>query len=232
VEANLVRRGIALVGAGRTGGLVAKALPEGLLVGTFNRSNPISAEVLRKCEAVIVFTPAEALSSLIPLLIEGGAPVVCGTTGFQWSEDFKRNLKNRGLPWIVASNFSIGMNYMFTVGRLLGHRFRELNLHPGYRLREVHHIHKLDSPSGTALSWQSQVGEDFPIEAFREGDEKGLHELHVTLDGEELMFRHRALDRMCFAKGAVLAAQEFLPGLDPGLHRFEDLYFKKFTEAL
>ena len=91
-------------------------------------------------------------------------------------------------------------------------------------ISEVHHVKKLDSPSGTALSLKKALGFDVPINSFREGDVIGVHSLELRLPGEIISLSHEATDRRVFAEGALWAAEQILersPG--PGVHLFENL---------
>jgi 4-hydroxy-tetrahydrodipicolinate reductase len=220
---------IAVIGKGKTGQAVISVLGAEKTHAIFSRANPLTLKTLAGAAAAIIFVPAAALPELLPILLESKVPVVCGTTGFVWPIDFSAQLKASGLVWITGSNFSPGMNFMFTVANLL-QRNRKFLGDPELRIHEIHHAQKLDSPSGTALRLNEALGGSVKIEAERFGEHRGLHELEINSAAEKLFFRHEALDRKAFGEGAVFAAEELLPKLSPGLYSFESLIEKRILE--
>lgn len=216
---------IALIGTGKTGGVFGELASARHEIIPFSRRQPPTAEALAAADAVVVFVPAEGLREIFPLLEASGKPVICGTTGFAYGE--KASPAN---PWIVASNFSIGMNCAFFLARLLA-KLGEL-APARYAVHEVHHVHKKDAPSGTALYLQGLLPTNTPVTADRVGEVAGLHVLSVELAGETLRLEHEARDRTVFAQGALFALENLLPGLDPGLHRFEQLMETKIRKEL
>ena len=81
---------------------------------------------------------------------------------------------------------------------------------PVFKIHEVHHIHKKDAPSGTALSWKEWLAKDAEVTSAREGDINGIHELTVTTETEEITLKHNALDRSLFAEGAIWAVEQLM----------------------
>lgn len=219
----------ALIGAGKTGGYVAEFLEN---PAVFDRSNPPTPESLKPYDVAIVFVPGSAAAELVEILLEAGIPAVWGTTGYEWPADLAARLETAGTRWVLGSNFSLGMNLMRRCLEVIG-RGEEFLEQPDYHIHEVHHVHKQDAPSGTALKWKEWLGvEQVRITSAREGDVKGIHELYVKTPGESLWLRHEAHDRSIFARGAVWAARYLLdhPELAPGLYTFEsitDLAFRK-----
>jgi 4-hydroxy-tetrahydrodipicolinate reductase len=219
-----------VVGRGKTGQAVIDILGT-RAAQVFSRANPLDFKKLADLQALIVFVPADALALILPNLIESGLPVVCGTTGFTWPANFSENLKAKKLTWIAGSNFSPGMNFFFSVASLLKENFDFLG-RPALHIQDLHHAHKKDSPSGTALKLQAALGNPAPIHAERVGEHPGLHELTITSELESLTFRHEAKSRRAFAEGAVYAAETLLPTLSPGLHSFESLMKAKILNQL
>lgn len=220
---------IALIGAGRTGSLVLERRGRHEILGPYSRSRPPSVADLRRADAVVLFVPGPALPSLLPLLLEAAVPVASGSTGYAFTEADKSAILARGIPWVQAANFSLGMNLMLELARAVG-SYRPAREAGALSLREVHHVRKLDAPSGSALALARATGLRVPIESVREGDVVGLHSLRLELPGETLTLTHDALDRRVFAEGALWAAQH-LPGVPPGFHLFEDLVRKTFFEG-
>lgn len=185
----------------------------------------LSPETIRQADVVIEFTRPEAAFQHVMLCLKAGVPVVCGTTGWQEqlpeAEEFCRQT-NGSLLW--ASNFSVGVNLLFAVNHFLALLMAN---RPEYTvsLTETHHIHKLDAPSGTAItlandviaagdryqSWQllpaKLLPEQLPITALRQGEVPGTHQLVWQSDIDEISIEHKAHSRMGFASGALLAAE-------------------------
>ena len=194
--------------------------------------------------AIEFSTPATALEN-INLCFDMNIPVVCGTTGwYEHLDEVKARCEKENQALFYAPNFSIGMNITF----MLNQQLAKLSEKYGYRLSltETHHIHKLDKPSGTAVklaediiknndnykSWelsqctinneQLTVDEVLPIEAIREGNVFGIHEVKAESDCDIIQLRHEAFSRKGFATGAVIAA-EFLLG-KKGIFTMSDLF--------
>ena len=188
------------------------------------------SSLLYKCDVAIEFsTPATAVQNILRCL-KAGLPVVSGTTG--WNdhlEAVKAECNSLGGALFVASNFSIGMNIVFELNRQLARLSKNL---PDYSvsIKETHHIHKLDAPSGTAIhladdiiaehkasAWHladpSQTSEPFsiPITAIREGEVAGIHEIRYDSPLDTITLVHEAKSREGLALGATLAA-EFIIG--------------------
>lgn len=162
--------------------------------------------------------------------LERKIPIVIGTTGWQTSyAEVAQAFGEQAGALLTASNFSPGVNFMLGLVRQMAaftERFPEFKGH----LSEVHHIHKKDAPSGTAVSLADAYlsgtrltkgwkGEEhaygryrgcppyLPIEALREEEVFGIHTLKLDSELESLELRHEAKDRSVFAAGAVTAAE-------------------------
>jgi 4-hydroxy-tetrahydrodipicolinate reductase len=224
---------ILLIGYGRMGRtLAARATRHGATVTGIadpTHGQSLADLDLAAFDVAIEFTnPAVAFDNIATCL-RAGLPVVSGSTG--WLERFE---EARALAtatngaFFYASNFSVGVNLFFHFTGLLA---REMARWDDYRpvLTEIHHVHKLDSPSGTALTTAAAVlrenpslngwrettpgaaapvaPDQLPIVAVREGEVVGTH--YVTWQGplDELELRHTAHDRAGFADGALRAAR-------------------------
>jgi len=97
---------------------------------------------------------------------------------------------------------------------------------PEFHIHEVHHIHKKDAPSGTALSWKEWLDKEAEVTSAREGDVKGIHELTLKTGTEEITLRHKALDRALFAEGAIWAAKQLVNNskMEAGIRTFGQLF--------
>lgn len=223
---------IGLLGYGKMGRAIEQIASErGMEIAwRISRDNraTLDDDLLRQADVVIEFSRPEAAFENVMLCLKAGVPVVCGTTGWneQLSEAQAYCLQHQGaLLW--ASNFSIGVNLFFALNRYLAQLMQE---RPEYRpaLTEIHHIHKLDAPSGTALTLVNELitnhqrtggwvlsptlpgAGELPVTAVREGEVPGTHIVQWHSEVDEITIEHRAYSRVGFAGGAVLAAQWIL----------------------
>ena len=203
---------IAVVGNGRTGGEVVRlveASSEVQLSIVFNEDTPLSVEGLQNSDVAIVFVPPTAMDEVIPVLLDAQVNVICGTTGYVWSQQLLERLSHSPARWVVSHNFSLGMNLIRRCLALFG-QSHLLYGEPRFAIEEVHHTGKLDAPSGTAISWQQWLDIEAPITSIREGDVKGDHCLTMETEFETIELRHHAKDRALFAQGAIWAAQRLV----------------------
>ena len=184
----------------------------------------IPREVAREC-VCIDFTTPDAFRANYPTLAANFKAVVVGTTG--WNDicgEVFAAFEAAGTPMIWASNFSIGVNAFFAAVQ----RACDVLKGQGYKphVEEIHHIHKLDAPSGTAKSIAALIfdhlGETPEIGAQRIGEVPGTHTAEFLSDVDKLTFTHEAFSRQGFAEGAVVAAV-MADGLQGGVHEFKDL---------
>jgi 4-hydroxy-tetrahydrodipicolinate reductase len=212
---------IALLGKGKTGSKILELTSHQVMV--FDTQNPPTFEKLRGNDVIISFLPGRAFEELIPLLVESRVPVVTGSTGFTFPENFDLLLREKKIPWIHATNFSLGVVILKQLIQRLGQvdhllRDRKVSIH------EIHHMQKVDSPSGTALSIREWLGSHCSITSERSGDVVGHHSLTLETLSESITISHEAKNRSLFAEGALWAAQ-FLKNnsLAPGLHSFQEI---------
>lgn len=210
--------------------------------------NESDSQILRLSDseevvAIEFSTPATVLNNIYRCF-DMNIPVVCGTTAwYQHLDEVKSRCEKENQTLFYAPNFSIGMNIMFMLNRQLAKITEKYDYK--LSLTETHHIHKLDKPSGTAVklaedildnnnnykSWtleqltnnneQLTIGKVLPVEAIREGDVFGIHEVKAESDCDIIQLRHEAFSRKGFATGAVIAA-EFLLG-KKGIFTMENL---------
>jgi 4-hydroxy-tetrahydrodipicolinate reductase len=233
---------IALIGYGKMGKEIeAVAASRGhSIVLKVRRENAgsVTGNELLNADVGIEFSTPDTVIGNIKKCMEAGLPLVVGTTG--WYQQFDEissycRLKNAAL--FHATNFSPGVNLFFKLNTFLA---QLMNSHPEYdvSMEEIHHIHKLDRPSGTAITLANQViskidrkkkwsttdttNQTLFIKDVREGEVPGTHiiKYHSEIDDIEIM--HKAHNRRGFALGAVIAA-EFLIG-KKGIYTMEDLF--------
>ena len=234
---------IALIGYGKMGKTIEKiALERGHeIVSVIDVSNPedFNSAAFKSADVAIEFTvPSTALSNYMKCF-EANVPVVSGTTGWlDRMDEVKEKCEKEGKTFFYASNYSIGVNIFFAVNSYLA---RIMNNLPSYNVRmtETHHIHKLDAPSGTAITlaggileqvdrkerWVLETEEkstDLAIHAIREGEVPGIHEIIYDSEADYISIKHDAKSRAGFALGAVVAA-EFTAG-KKGFLGMKDLF--------
>ncbi|MFO7723688.1 MAG: 4-hydroxy-tetrahydrodipicolinate reductase [Bacteroidales bacterium] len=240
---------IALVGYGKMGRRIAEMVPgRGMEVGAVidkEEDWAVFAAQLKHCDVAIEFSVPAAAFRNITRLLDAGIPVVSGTTGWdEYLPAIKAHADKLGVGLMVASNFSIGMNLFFALNRNLAGM---MGSHPDYSasLREVHHIHKLDAPSGTAKTlaadlvachpgysgWMSgsetpETGM-LPVESVREGEVTGIHEITFRGGSDRITIAHEAFSRDGFATGAMAAAT-WIVGKN-GFHTMQEMLFGDIT---
>lgn len=224
---------LAILGYGKMGHAIETlALQRGHQIGcTVDNDDDWNrcGDALRACDVAVEFSqPAVAVDNL-RRCFDLGLPVVCGTTGWYDRLDaVAAECRDRGQALLVASNFSIGMNIMFELNRRLA-QLMAARLEYKVSLSETHHIHKLDAPSGTAITLARDINEVCHAErmpvgdivSIREGEVPGIHEVVYDSDVDTLTLRHSAKSRQGLALGAVLAA-EYLCGRK-GFYTMRDL---------
>ena len=216
---------IALVGYGKMGKIIHQiALKRGHdVVATLDETPTL--EKLNNPDVVIEFSSPESAFGNIKFCLENKIPVVAGTTGWleKKPEVEKIALENE-TGFLYGSNFSLGVNLFFALNEKLAEMMAPFQNDYSCQLEEIHHIHKKDAPSGTAISiaegifkhsdynsWKldETEGESLGIEAIREGEVPGTHSVYYRSEVDEIEIKHTAFNRNGFALGAVIAA-EFL----------------------
>ena len=186
----------------------------------------VPVELAKEC-VVIDFTTPEAFRANYKTIAANFKAAVIGTTGwYDISEEVFDAFRQAQTPMIWASNFSIGVNAFFAAVERACEALKGNGYTP--HVEEIHHIHKLDAPSGTAKSIgaiiEQTLGERPEIGAQRIGEVPGTHIAEFKSDVDKLVFTHEAFSRQGFAEGAVAAAL-MTEGLE-GIHEFKDLILK------
>lgn len=217
---------IALIGYGKMGHVIEEiAMARGHEIVCridVDNQHDFESEAFASADVAIEFTtPATAVENY-RRAFAAGVPVVSGTTG--WLDRMPEIEKacEEGATFFYASNFSLGVNVFFAVNRWLA---SVMNYFDDYHvsLEEIHHIHKLDHPSGTAITladgiienidrlsqWSEtqQAADVLPIVAQREGEVPGTHIVRYDSEVDTITIEHRAKSRRGFALGAVVAAE-------------------------
>lgn len=246
---------IALIGYGKMGHMIEEiALSRGheiVSVIDVNNQEDFDSAAFRSAEVAIEFTtPATAYANFVKAFA-AGVKVVSGSTG--WKADHEADvmrLIDQGNTLFWASNFSLGVAVFRAVNTCLA---RIMNRFPQYdvSMEETHHVHKLDAPSGTAITlaedivrqldrksgWApglvhnadgtvtgtSQVPADkVRIDAVRRDEVPGIHTVTYDSEADCIRITHDAHNRRGFALGAVLAAE--FTATRTGLLTMSDLF--------
>lgn len=197
---------------------------------------------LSGCKVVIDFSVPAATISLAALCAEAGVAMVIGTTGHTEAERAQVLAYASSVPMVWAGNYSIGVNLLLhlteTAARILGARYQA-------EIMEIHHRHKVDAPSGTALDLaaalraspafaeyplvhgrRGHVGKrpeaEIGLHALRGGEVIGEHTVFFFGESDRIELSHRASDRIIFASGAYRAAH-WVVGQPPGLYSMRDV---------
>lgn len=224
---------IALIGYGKMGKTIEQiAISRGhTIVARIDVHNKevFESETFASADVAIEFTTPETAFDNYLKCFKADVPVVSGTTGWLMKmNEVKEICSKYGKTFFYASNFSIGVNLFFAVNKYLAklmNPMKEYNVD----ITETHHIHKLDAPSGTAITLAEDVVDELdrlngwemadknppvdkiPVTSLREGEVPGTHVVRYQSSVDEIEIKHEAKSREGFALGAVIAA-EFTAG--------------------
>ena len=210
---------IALLGYGRMGQAIEKiGIERGhKIVAKIDKDNPNESYM---ADVAINFSVPMAAYENISSAINKKIPVVCGTTG--WLDRLKEVetlCQQKECAFLYASNYSLGVNLFFEINSKLADIMQKQPLYTAF-IEEIHHTHKLDKPSGTAITLAQGIssegnawhlaednGEGVPITSARKNEVPGTHTVTYRSEIDEISITHTAHDRTGFALGAVLAAE-------------------------
>lgn len=219
---------IALLGYGKMGKMIEQiAINKGhdIICKLGSNSNEMEWANLAKADVAIEFSKPDAAVSNIAKCFDAHVPVVVGTTGwYEHYEAIKKRCIDENQAIITATNFSIGVNLFFHVNKIIA---RVMDNLPEYdvKIEEIHHTHKLDAPSGTAITlaqgvlseiarkkdWKlaadANQESDLAINAIRMDEVPGTHTVTYSSSIDDIEIKHTAHSRTGFATGAVLAAE-------------------------
>ena len=218
---------IALIGYGKMGHIIESiAIERGHeIVCVIDKDNveDFNSAAFASADVAIEFTTPQTAEANVLCAWAVGVPVVSGTTGWNIEATRLEAIRQKaGLMW--SSNYSIGVNLLFALNKQLA-KFMEA--YPNYtpHMTEVHHIHKLDAPSGTAKTLQEAIGDErlalADIESIREGEVPGIHTVTWDSEVDTITISHSSKSRKGFALGAVIAA-EWMRG-KTGWHEFSEV---------
>ncbi|MEM1579216.1 MAG: 4-hydroxy-tetrahydrodipicolinate reductase [Archaeoglobaceae archaeon] len=221
-----------IVEVGKDAGEVAGVGKIGVLID--NNIEKINADVL------VDFTNPQACLRNAEIASNKGIKLVVGTTGFTKEEREKLENYCKRVPAIISPNFSIGVNVFFKILEFASSLLYNYDV----EVFEIHHRHKRDSPSGTAIkaaeiikevfakkgkevelkfSRDGKKGNEIGVFGLRGGDVIGEHTVLFFGEGERVEITHRATSRECFAKGAIIAAKWISKVEKPGIYTMENV---------
>jgi 4-hydroxy-tetrahydrodipicolinate reductase len=233
---------IILIGYGKMGKEIEQiALKRGHTITDkidVTNTSKLNNELLSHADVAIEFTSPHSAIENIYKCFDANLPVVVGTTG--WLEkinDVKEMCEHKNGTLFYASNFSVGVNIFFKLNSYLA---EVMSKYADYdvTMEEIHHIHKLDAPSGTAITlaegvlekikskaqWVNQSSDkknDLVITSKRENEVPGTHIINYQAEVDAIEIKHTAHSRKGFALGAVFAA-EFIQS-KKGIYGMNDL---------
>ena len=212
---------IGIIGYGKMGKAIEKvAIDRGHLI--IFKTNNCDLNLIKDVDVTIEFSTPESAFTNIKNCIDSNVPVVSGTTG--WLEDLddiKKLCDKKNGSFLYASNFSLGANLFFELNKKLAHLMSDKNQYKT-SINETHHIHKLDRPSGTAITladdiisnsryknWEldSSSKDKININSSREKEVNGVHKVVYSSENDIISIKHEALNRNVFALGAVISAE-------------------------
>lgn len=233
---------IALLGYGKMGKEIEKIIldrkHEIVLIVDEHNANTFAIDELKKADAAIEFSTPHSAVNNINKCFEAGVPVIIGTTGWLGQlDEVKKTCTDKKQGMFYTSNFSVGVNIFFKLNEYLA---KVMNHYDAYHvsMEEIHHVHKLDAPSGTGISlangvienieqkkkWVNHAStnkEELELISKRIDEVPGTHTVTYNSEVDKIEITHIAHSRKGFALGAVLAA-EFMKG-KKGIYGMNDL---------
>lgn len=174
-----------------------------------------------RCDVAIDFTAPEATVKHLDAAVAARKPLVIGTTGL--SPETKQAIAEaaKKIPILFSPNFSFGVALCLDAAARLSRALPSSII----EIHETHHVHKKDSPSGTALAFAQAVKGEPKIHSTRTGEVIGEHTVIFECGHERIEIKHAAHSRDTFAQGALLGAK-FLVKQPPGFYSLYDLFKK------
>ena len=247
---------IALIGYGKMGRMIEEiALSRGheiVSIIDIDNQQDFDSPQFRSADVAIEFTAPHVAFDNYLRAFRHNVKVVSGSTGWlkEHGEEVRRLCTEGGQTLFWSSNFSLGVTIFRAVNRYLARIMGQFSSYTP-RMEEVHHIHKLDHPSGTAITLAEELAAEVPrlggwqmgqltqpdgtvegtadvpadqlrIDSIRRGEVPGIHSITWDSEADEITITHSAHNRRGFALGAVLAAE--YTAQHSGLLTMEDLF--------
>ena len=232
---------IALIGYGKMGHMIESICKERghniVSIIDVDNQDDFESAAFASADVAIEFTSPTAAYGNYLRAWKAGVKVVSGSTGWMkdHGDDVRRACTEEGKTLFWASNFSIGVAIFSAVNRYLAKIMNQFSQYD-VRMSETHHVHKLDAPSGTAITLAEEIIDDLDrktswvkgeqhladgtvegtndvaadqlaIESIRRDEVPGIHTICYDSDSDSITITHDAHSRKGFALGAVLAAE-------------------------
>lgn len=202
---------IALIGYGKMGHVIEKIARERgheiVSIIDLDEEEKFISDEFKSADVAIEFTSPKSALSNYKKAFEANIPVVSGTTGWlEHIDEIKEECNKNGKTFFYASNFSLGVNLFFALNSYLS---KLMNRFPDYdiRMEETHHIHKLDAPSGTAIT----LAEDAISNIERKND-------WILEDNSDISKEDRSGDNTVYSSKEKLKIKSFREDEVPGIH--------------
>ena len=195
------------------------------LAGIWRRGGEIDA--IAGCSDVLIdFSLPEANATVVAAAVQHRVPLVCGVSGLGDAHMASLDDAAKSVPVVFDRNMSLGVAVLENIARKAA---RALGPDFEVEIRKVHHVHKLDAPSGTALKLGEAIAtargtdpEDIHYESERRGEVPGDHTVVLASPTERLSLSHSVTTRQVFADGAIRAAR-WVVGKPPGRFTMHDV---------
>ena len=247
---------IALIGYGKMGKEIERIARsrghEIVSIIDLDNQQDFESDAFRSADVAIEFTNPRAAYGNYLRAFRAGVKVVSGSTGWldEHGDEVRRLCTDEGKTLFWSSNFSLGVAIFSAVNRYLA---RIMNQFPEYdvAMEETHHIHKLDAPSGTAITLAESIvqnldrktrwvkgtltapdgtlsgnahcaPDELPVSSVRRDEVPGIHSIRYDSAADSITITHDAKNRSGFALGAVLAAE--YTAQHTGMLTMEDLF--------
>lgn len=224
---------VAIAGTGRMGQAIAESLKQQddmELAGLWGRGDDLE-QLLSDADVVIDFSLPAGTSQVLETVTRLGKPLVCGVSGLGDEQLAALDATASSVPVVYDRNMSLGVAVL---ERSVREAAASLGTDFTVEISEVHHVHKKDAPSGTALKLGEAVAEahgesgveSIAFQSERRGEVPGDHEVVMRSPTEKLTFAHSVTTRQVFADGAIRAAR-WAVEQEPGRYAMSDVLFGK-----
>lgn len=217
---------VALIGYGKMGQTIENIAKnrghEIVSIIDINNLEDFDSVAFKSADVAIEFTRPDVALSNVRNCFKAGVPVVSGTTGWK-AIDLKEEVETKGYTLFWSSNYSLGVNAFFALNKYLAKIMNQFDAYTP-SMTETHHVHKLDAPSGTAITLAEGIIENIdrvdgwtltpelqqgkmPISSIRRHEAPGIHTICYDSEDDFIEITHSARSRRGLAMGAVLAAE-------------------------
>lgn len=222
---------VAIAGTGRMGRAIAAGLElqNGMeLAGLWGRGDDLD-ELVARSDVLVDFSLPEGTAEVLDVVVRHGKPLVCGVSGLDDELMAGLDKAATSVPVLYDRNMSLGITVL---ERLVREAAASLGTDFGVEISEVHHVHKKDAPSGTALKLGEAVAQargeagtgSVEFKSERRGEVPGDHDVVISSPTERLTLAHSATTRQVFADGAIRATR-WIDGQEPGRYSMSDVLF-------